>query len=340
MKLSTSFIFTALSISAAYAYPQKDARAASLEEPLVDSALLQESTSKDALLEHARRLFEFSQLSNGTRAFGTEGHNATVKYIKEALDATGYYDTELQSFVSSSSRGMTVFTANDENIESEYLVDAPAGDVNALLAPIANFGCELTDYPGTEVEGKIVLISRGNCEFGLKVALAGTAKAAGVIIYNNVPGPLNGGLGAPRPDVGPYVPAAAISQDLGQALITRISSGATVTGNLHVEVEVTSRYSSNVIATTKSGDKTNIVMAGAHTDSVPEGPGINDNGSGTITILDIALRLARYSVQNAVRFGFWTAEEIGLVGSDHYVAQLPAEEAQKIALYLNFDMCF
>jgi len=66
--------------------------------------------------------------------------------------------------------------------------------------------------------------------------------------------------------------------------------------------------------------------------------GINDNGSGTISLLEIALRLPRFSVINTVRFGWWTAEEFGLVGSEHYVTNLSEEEKQKVALYLNFDM--
>ena len=57
-------------------------------------------------------------------------------------------------------------------------------------------------------------------------------------------------------------------------------------------------------------------MAGAHLDSVPEGPGINDNGSGVAAVLETALQLGSSpQVHNAVRFGFWGAEELGLVGS-------------------------
>lgn len=98
------------------------------------------------------------------------------------------------------------------------------------------------------------------------------------------------------------------------------------------------RWSNNLIATTKGGDQNNIVFAGAHSDSVPQGAGINDNGSGSIGILDVALRLPLFSVKNAVRFAWWTAEEYGLVGSEYYVAQLSEAEKAKIALYLNFDM--
>jgi Zn-dependent M28 family amino/carboxypeptidase len=81
------------------------------------------------------------------------------------------------------------------------------------------------------------------------------------------------------------------------------------------------------------------VMAGAHLDSVPEGSGINDNGTGSAGLLETALRLGGSpAVNNAVRFGFWGAEESGLVGSTKYVQSLSFEQQLDIALYLNFDM--
>ena len=80
-------------------------------------------------------------------------------------------------------------------------------------------------------------------------------------------------------------------------------------------------------------------MVGAHLDSVPEGPGINDNGSGVAAVLETALQLGPSPpVQNAVRFGFWGAEELGLLGSNNYVESLDVDQLKDIALYLNFDM--
>jgi Zn-dependent M28 family amino/carboxypeptidase len=81
-------------------------------------------------------------------------------------------------------------------------------------------------------------------------------------------------------------------------------------------------------------------MVGAHLDSVPEGPGINDNGSGTAAVLEAALQLAREPAQRSrrVRFAFWGAEERGLIGSRHHVDALSEEERRRIALYINLDM--
>ena len=129
------------------------------------------------------------------------------------------------------------------------------------------------DYP-PEVSGKIALILRGTCAFGIKTALAGAAGAAGAIIYNNAEGSIGGGtLGeVSRPEVGLYVPVGSVSGTDGASLAAALASGVQIIGKLHVNAVTETRYSSNVIATTKAGDKANLVVAGGHTDSVAAGP--------------------------------------------------------------------
>jgi Zn-dependent M28 family amino/carboxypeptidase len=94
----------------------------------------------------------------------------------------------------------------------------------------------------------------------------------------------------------------------------------------------------NVLAETPGGRADNVVMVGAHLDSVSAGPGINDNGSGSAAILEVALQMQNVKPRNKVRFAWWGAEEAVLIGSDHYVFSLSEEEVARIALYLNFDM--
>ncbi|MEV4330420.1 M28 family metallopeptidase [Streptomyces sp. NPDC049597] len=96
----------------------------------------------------------------------------------------------------------------------------------------------------------------------------------------------------------------------------------------------------NLIADWPGGDANQTVMAGAHLDSVSSGAGINDNGSGSAAVLETALAVSRAQLKPAkhLRFGWWGAEELGLVGSRHYVNSLPATERSKISGYLNFDM--
>ncbi|MGW5733916.1 MULTISPECIES: M28 family metallopeptidase [Streptomyces] len=96
----------------------------------------------------------------------------------------------------------------------------------------------------------------------------------------------------------------------------------------------------NLIADWPGGDANNVLMAGAHLDSVSSGPGINDNGSGSAGVLETALAVSRAQLKPAkhLRFAWWGAEELGLVGSKYYVNNLPATERSKVSGYLNFDM--
>lgn len=172
----------------------------------------------------------------------------------------------------------------------------------------------------------------------MKTAFAGASGAVGAIIYNNIAGTVSGGtLSLPERPQGPYVPVASVSQADGLTLLADIAAGP-VTATLTVFSVMETRTTHNVFAQTKSGDQNNVVVAGGHTDSVGAGPGINDDGSGSMGLYEIALQLPKWSVTNAVRFAFWSAEEFGLVGSETYVNSLTAEEQNKIALYLNFDM--
>lgn len=193
------------------------------------------------------------------------------------------------------------------------------------------------DFPAG-VKGSIALIKRGTCEFGLKSALAGSAGAVGAVIYNNVPGPVQATLGAPPRPEGEYVASVGVSLETGTAWVEAITGGATLTASLDVATEVKNSSTYNVLATTKCGDQNNKLMLGAHTDSVLLGPGINDDGSGTVGVLEVAKALSKYKVNNAVSFGFWSGEEIGLLGSTFYVNSLAADEQAKIKAYLNFDM--
>jgi Zn-dependent M28 family amino/carboxypeptidase len=271
------------------------------------------------------------------RIMGGQAHNDTVNWLKKELESTSYYDVTLQPFSNYAMQegNINTFTIGGQVINStifEYS-NSTSGLVTAPLVVVANFGCAAGDYP-SNVAGNIALISRGTCDFGLKSALAGSAGAAAAIIYNNVPGSVNGGLGTPPRAEGPYVATVSLSQAQGQAYASQIQGGANVTATLDVKTVVELITTNNVIATSKCGDKNNQLTLGAHTDSVGAGPGINDDGSGTVAILNVA----KSHVNNAVTFGFWSGEESGLLGSTYFVESLSPAESLKIRAYLNFDM--
>jgi Zn-dependent M28 family amino/carboxypeptidase len=190
------------------------------------------------------------------------------------------------------------------------------------------------------MKGKIALIQRGECTFHKKAENAFNVGAVAVVVYNRVDGGVfSGTLGGV---VDGRLPVVGISHALGYAWrysLPRLK--IVVAGELDHRFNTT-----NVIVDVPGGDQNNTIVVGAHLDSVPAGPGINDNGSGSMMIMEIALQLAnKYgripSTWPALRICWWGGEEEGLLGSEHYVENLKAtrpDELQKIVLNLNFDM--
>ena len=107
---------------------------------------------------------------------------------------------------------------------------------------------------------------------------------------------------------------------------------------VRTDTESSGTPTSNVLVELPGADPGRVVMAGGHLDSVTAGPGINDNASGSATLLEIARRCAGTRPAHTIRFAWWGAEELGLLGSRHYVGGLSRAERDRIALYLNLDM--
>ena len=139
-----------------------------------------------------------------------------------------------------------------------------------------------------------------------------------------------GTLGTPH-----TIPAVTTSFDLGAEL----AGTAGLQVRIAVDAEIVQTETFNILADT-AGRADRTVVVGAHLDSVPEGPGINDNGSGSAAILETALQIAASGDEprNRVRFAFWGGEEDGLLGSEYYVSQLTKKDIKNHALNLNFDM--
>jgi Zn-dependent M28 family amino/carboxypeptidase len=316
---------------------------------------LREAVTVDGIRSH---LVEFQNIANangGNREASSTGYQASVDYVKNKLTAAGYNVT-VQPFTYAYYELLdeAVLTQNAptpaptyEFLEDFFVLDYSApGTVSGLVQAVdlklpstggSTSGCEAADFAGF-VPGRIALVQRGSCNFSVKVANAAAADAIGIIIFNegNTPDrePVFGGNGEnPLP-----IPALTASFQTGVALNNLIASGLNVT--IQTETFSEFRQSSNVIADSKKGRTDEVVVVGAHLDSVAEGPGINDNGSGTATILEIALQMAKLNInpKNQVRFAFWGAEEAGLVGAQYYVDNLSEAELANIAVNLNFDM--
>ncbi len=134
-------------------------------------------------------------------------------------------------------------------------------------------------------------------------------------------------------------PSIAATFETATALANGDEQGLTgLTARAKVDWQPGTYGTSNVIAETREGDPNNVIVVGAHLDSVGVGPGINDNGSGSAGILEIAEQLRKVKPRNKIRFVWFGAEEHGLLGSEAYVDSLPQSERDKIAAMLNFDM--
>lgn len=313
---------------------------------------LLECVTLEGVREHQAALQEIADDNEGTRFSGLAGHDESVEYVVGRLQAAGY-NPEVQEFdylaseiVGPSTLEQTapVPTVYVEGVDYLPMDQTDAGDVTAAVTAVdvhlamprlSDSGCDVADFAGFPA-GNIALIQRGTCTFELKAANAAGAGAVGAIIFNqgNTPareGLINGTLGATNASGIPVV----------ETTFARGEEWATTPGlvlHLFTNVLRETKTTFNVFAETSSGDASHVVMAGAHLDSVLPGPGIQDNGSGSAAILEVAEQMAKVKPRYQVRFAWWGAEESGLVGSTYYVNNLSSGELEDIALYLNFDM--
>ncbi|OBH00743.1 MULTISPECIES: M28 family metallopeptidase [unclassified Mycobacterium] len=297
---------------------------------------LHNKVTTDAMMAHLSKLQDIANANNGTRAVGTPGYEASVDYVANTLRNSGF-DVQTPEFSARVFHGdkpaVTVGGTAVEARPLEFSLGTPPDGVSGPLVPVAiGDGCQPADYDGPRVQGAVVLVERGTCPFAQKENAAAQRGAVAMIVTDNVDEQQMGGTLGPDTDV--KIPVLSVTKSLGIQL--RAQPGPTT---IKLNASVQNVKARNVIAQTKTGSPTDVVMAGAHLDSVPEGPGINDNGSGVAAVLETAVQLGSSPpVHNAVRFAFWGAEELGLIGSRNYVESLNLDALKDLALYLNFDM--
>lgn len=275
----------------------------------------------------------------GSRPAGSAAYDRAVDYAVDQLRQWGYQPT-LQTFPLQvfDDRGSRVCAHSDSSatvdLAADTLTYSAAGDLEAPLVA-AGLG-QPTDVAAVDVRGKIALIKRGELRFSDKVANAAAAGALGVVVYNDGAGRVQGSL------VGPSsIPAATIASDAGQQLLDMLASGG-VTVHLTVDASTEQRSGTNVVADLPADQPAaGTVVFGAHLDSVPAGPGANDNGSGSAVVLELAHSLSLVGPSDRrvnVRFGLFGAEELGLYGSRYFVQNLSDAERHAILADVNLDM--
>lgn len=261
----------------------------------------------EAMLTHLRALQDIATAHNGNRAEGTPGYDASVEYVVKTLRSKGF-DVATPQFdrLYTASPGQPTLTVAGQSYpvdQASLLVRTPPGGITGpVVRPVKPGGCAAADYRSALPKGAIAVVDDSGCSIVDKHNAA-AARGAAALIVTSEPG----SQGAPPKLFVPGyynqlgLPVAVAGADNAAAL-RHTTSPIRLTLDT-ATVKITSR---NVLAQTKTGSTKDVVMVGAHLDSVQEGPGINDNGSGVAAVLETALQLGSAPpVTNAVRFAFW-----------------------------------
>ncbi|XRQ05095.1 M20/M25/M40 family metallo-hydrolase [Actinomadura welshii] len=300
---------------------------------------------------HLEAFQEIAAYNGGHRAAGSAGYDVSVRYVVGRLRKAGftptvqkfdypYWREESDAVLARTEPSKKSYKRGGDFVTFAY---SGSGDVTARVVAVdvpakgeeGTSGCEKRDFKGFK-KGSIALMQRGTCTFAVKAARARAAGAAAAVIYNKPgeKGPVHGTVGKPS-----RIPVVGPTHELGVELVKAAKKKL----ELRVKTDTVhgKRPAANVVAETARGRADNVVLLGAHLDSVADGPGINDNATGAAALLAVAAKineLGADGLRNRVRFAFWGAEEEGLRGSTHYVKSLERGDRDAIALNLNFDM--
>jgi Zn-dependent M28 family amino/carboxypeptidase len=320
----------------------------------VPSLTLRQGVTVGGILAHERVLQRIANQNGGTRASGTPGYGKSATYVINTMKRAGY-NVRKQKFLFPFFRELAPATLSQTapsatDYETATLEYSGSGSVSGTVVPIdvtlpppaepgSTSGCEPGDFPAASASAdQVALVQRGTCTFAIKAANAAAAGYDAVVVFNEGQAGrtelLAGTLGAPT-----GIPVVGLSFADGASLAAAAGAGP-VTVEVSTSTESKNAKTWNVIASTKTGDPRRTVIVGAHLDSVVEGPGINDNGSGTAALLEIGQQMAKLEAKprQRVRFAFWGAEESGLLGSTHYVESLSNLRLNRVKANLNFDM--
>jgi Zn-dependent M28 family amino/carboxypeptidase len=298
------------------------------------------------LRAHLEALEAVAERNKGTRAAGTPGYSESVAYVLRQLRAAGlrprqktftfqYFRETKPTVFERVSPGLVRYARNRDFLTMRY---SGGGNVTAPVAPVGgSSGCADSDFSGFP-HGAVALMRRGGCPSSQKAGAAQAVGASAALIANDgLPG-RTAPLSATLFGQGVRIPVLVVSSNVGSEL-TKLAQAGTVRVHLDLSVLTTRAKAANVIADL-SGRTNGVILLGGHLDSVANGPGINDNGSGTAAVLEIARQARRLHVRpkHGLRFAFWGAEELGLVGSRSYVQSLSPRERSRILGVINLDM--
>ncbi|CAF3716031.1 unnamed protein product [Rotaria sp. Silwood1] len=320
----------------------------------------------DDLMHHLEQLQVIADQSNGTRAIGTRGFDGTLDYITEQLEQNTNlivrheYFTLKNCAVQGTPQLQSQINGFIEDhihlTDFAHIIFTAAANFDSFvrLVSIPNLGCQNSDWMNVSVTDSIALVKRGVCTFPEKTQLAEKYRAKGLLMYND--GTASDRFQAVRyvrSHLNATIPGYFLSYNLGMKFVNAAINSST-NASIKMIIDVRDAEIGNICADTPTGNKTATIVIGAHSDGVLDGSGINDDGSGSVGILVLALNLARLLSTSSlnyaqllyrIRFCWWGAEEVGLLGSIYHVEQASLSSAtiesgrlQDYLVYFNYDM--
>ena len=296
-------------------------------------AAAQESVAEaapDELSAYALSQLAILSQTLGPRQSATAEEKEAADYLASQFAENGL-SVQLQPFTvpsfSQDDSGLFLTQGDVTRVEVEPITGTSSGDVAGQLVSVGLARPE--DIPDSDLVGKIALAERGLIPFREKAANIAAVAGLGAVIYNNEPGNFRGTLGGSS-----NIPVASVSQEDGDRLEALLAASASFAVNL--KLHYSQNPSQNVIAE-KPGPGAWVVILGAHYDTVPGIAGANDNASGTAVLLTLARELSEKSFPFDLRLIAFGSEELGLLGSRHYVESLSPEQQGRVIAMLNFD---
>lgn len=291
---------------------------------------------------------------HGNRDTGTKGYTDSVKYVATLMKQAGYQVTvQAYPYRISEITGTPQFSSGNRKyaLGTEWFVARLSGG-GRMIAHIqpAGEGCAPDDFKNF-APGNIALVKRSTCSYDTQVKNASRAGAAGVIFYNNAgtpAGPSGNSLAVAhaRGDGGAFqarltrpvaIPVISASYSVGADLLNQYAAGNVPLVQVDIRTQVTSGTDYNLIAESPYGDPNHTVIIEGHLDAI-FGAGMLDNASGSTSIMEIALKLAKTPTANRLRYIWFGGEELGLLGSAYYTQHLSSSELAIIAFDLDADV--
>ncbi len=294
---------------------------------------------------------------HASRNAGEPGYLASVNYVAALLRTAGYlvtiqpYTLVYSVFASSPSFSVVSPTPATFALNQDFRASSRSGsgDITAVVqrvggiivpatpTPTSASGCNAADY-STFVAGRIALVQRGTCTYPIKIQLAQDAGAAAVIVFNEGNPGRTAADATCSPPAGTTIPVVCLaSYAVGVNLYNQSLGGSATVHLKFATINDPARLDYNLIADAPNGDPNHVVVVDAHLDAI-FGAGMLDNASGSATILEIALKLARTPTRSQLRYIWFGGEELGLLGSFHYMQSLSPTELSKIVFDVDADV--